>query len=298
MKAYQTTILLGLVFLVGCSPKQISDRSAKGTTPTSPCEISNPGNADVDWQFSEEVNSIDGKETSIAALNWVDGTGVLLRCGGADLTRDLLCRSGKLEAYVVTDEMVGAPTVRVRFDDHQPVRQSWSRSEDYKAVFAPDARQFVRDLMKSKELFIEYSPYEKIPKTLHFPTAGLAEAVDAPDMDHFLRHLSRDSVIKVCGEGIQDSESVRAHINYPPTSNGKIGLKFEFSTYGDDTGQLLAIEPLGAEESQKYRLTWYGGTVGGVEQQMSAFRILASSPGLLNAWRNNGQGRSGTSKSN
>jgi len=230
---------------------------------------------------------MDGKHTAVAS---VDGygkhTSLIIRCRNTRLSRDFLCKGGgKLDAYVVTDDIVREyPTVRVRLDDGRPVSQNWYRSDDYKAMFSPDAHGFVTQLMKGKELFIEYPPYERIPETLDFPVRGLAESVDAPDMNSFLRKLTRQDVVAACGAGIEETpNTVRFDLTYPPTKSTGIGLKFEFSTYGDDAGKLTSIDTIGATDQN--RLLWTADSYSRGFAQQTALALVNSSPGLATLWK-------------
>jgi hypothetical protein len=49
-------------------------------------------------------------------------------------------KATNLDVYVNTDSIVDdeSASVRIRFDDGAPVRQTWTRSTDYRAVFSPD----------------------------------------------------------------------------------------------------------------------------------------------------------------
>lgn len=277
--------LLGSI-CIGCNSRSGSppQQASKPVEP-SKCEIASTTNVDSMWQFTEKKNEMDGRETTIAGLRNI-GTGeqIIVRCSGSDLRSDALCSHGKLEAYVALDDMVDSSgNVRIRFDDGAPTRQSWGRSDDYKALFAPNARAFVTQLLKSKEFLFEYPPYEKVPETIHFHVAGLKESSDADSMEQFIRSLTRDELMTTCGTGSEEASAVRTSINYLPSNPSNIGLQFEFSTYGDDAGHLISISPIGGEKSEKYKLSWYG-SIGGPDPT-TAQRIVTSSPGLLARWQ-------------
>jgi hypothetical protein len=145
----------------------------------------------------------------------------------------------------------------------------------------------VAALSKSKEFFIEYPPYQKIPETLHIHTEGLAESVDALDMDSFLRGLTRENVVEACGPGIEETGTVRFDLTYPASSDRNTGVKFEFSTYGDDAGKIVSIETVVGKQATEQALAWYGSTIGVGDSynQMKALRVINSSPGLLALWK-------------
>jgi hypothetical protein len=279
-------IMLFVIVFGGCNngPGSAPQQASKPVEP-SKCEIASMTNADSPWQYSEKKSEMDGRKTTIAGLRNV-GTGqeIIVRCSGSDLRSDALCSRGKLEAYVALDDMVDSSgSVRIRFDDGAPTRQSWSRSDDYKALFAPNARAFVAQLLKSKEFLFEYPPYEKVPETIHFHVSGLKESGDADSMEQFVRSLTHDELVTTCGTGSEETSATRTNVNYLPSSPSNIGLQFEFSTYGNDAGHLISIAPIGGEKSEKYKLTWYG-TIGGPDAA-TAHRIVTSSPGLLARWQ-------------
>jgi len=282
-------IIVTMLFVVvfgGCNngPGNAPQQASKLVGP-SKCEIASMTKVDSSWQYTEQKSEMDGRKTTIAGLrNFGTGQEIIVRCSGSDLRSDALCSRGKLEAYVALDDMVDSSgNVRIRFDDGAPTRQSWSRSEDYKALFAPNARAFLAQLLKSKEFLFEYPPYEKTPETIHFHVAGLKESGDADSMEHFIRSLTRDELVATCGSGSEETSAVRTNINYLPSNPSNIGLQFEFSTYGDDAGRLVSISPIGGEKSEKYKLSWYG-SIGSPDAE-AAHRIVTSSPGLLARWQ-------------
>jgi hypothetical protein len=129
------------------------------------------------WHINESTSSIDGVKTTL----------LIDACG--DHSIFIRFKGGQLEAYVTTPEMVAYDdtSVRVRFDDGKPIDQTWSRSEDYHALFSPSPRWFVSKLQASKKFYIEYRPYEKIPETLSCDVSGLAvpkTLLDAYDKQH------------------------------------------------------------------------------------------------------------------
>jgi len=85
----------------------------------------------------------------------------------------------KLDVYVSTDEIVDdeSASVRVKFDDAAPVRQTWTRSTDYKAIFSPDPFGLLTRLQLSNKFYIEYHPYQRVPDAIIFNVAGLSAAL-------------------------------------------------------------------------------------------------------------------------
>lgn len=287
MKLYHVALilLLGKV-LIGCQSRQPAGTTGTARS-TSNCEIANVTGTRSAWEFNDTVNAMDGRHTAVASL---DAPGkhasLIIRCRNTTLPSDLLCNGGgKLDAYVVTDDIVHQyPTVRVRFDDGRPVSENWNRSGDYKAMFAPNPHQLVSALMKSKQFFIEYPPYERIPETINFSVKGLPGLIDAAAMDSFLRGLTRQDVVAACGPGVEETpNTVSIALSYPPTKSAGIGLKFEFSTYGDDTGKLTSIDTIGFGEEN--RLLWYVHSSSRGFAQQTALALVNSSPGLSTLWK-------------
>ncbi|SNS33848.1 zinc-ribbon domain-containing protein [Granulicella rosea] len=168
---FSRKVAIGVIFAVLLFVAMIlltakkSGQSTAATTPAS-VPISAPvssADANPTWDKNESVNSIDGVKTTV----YRDSNGrstIIVRLKGK-----------ALEAYVITPEMVGYDdtSVRIRFDDERPVRQSWSRSSDYHALFASNPRQFVAKLQASKKLYLEYHPYQKVAETISFDVSGL-----------------------------------------------------------------------------------------------------------------------------
>ena len=69
--------------------------------------------------------------------------------------------------------------VRVRFDDEKPSRQTCGISDDKKSLF-PSGRekQFARELLKHKTLYVEFSYLNESPRTVSFQLEGLQEILD------------------------------------------------------------------------------------------------------------------------
>lgn len=142
--------------------RRLSVTSTLAASSSTPITAPSPQSTS-NWRIEESTNTIDGAKTTILENN--QGTAAIV----------IRFRDKTLDAYVATPEMVGYnhASVRIRFDDGAPLRQNWSRSEDYKALFSPDPRGFLARLQASKVFYIEYEPYEKVPETLTFDVGGL-----------------------------------------------------------------------------------------------------------------------------
>jgi len=71
-------------------------------------------------------------------------------------------------------------SVRIKFDDEKPTRQTWGISDDHDALF-PSGREklFLSQVLKHKKLVLEFSYYEKAPRAITFDLPGLAEKLDS-----------------------------------------------------------------------------------------------------------------------
>jgi hypothetical protein len=169
-------LVLGLGILSVLIPKHPSGNVGSPTSvSTVPTPSAKP--SETNWRIDESTNSMDGIKTTVL-MNGHGNPSIFIRFKGR-----------QLEAYVTTPEMVGYDdtSVRVRFDDGKPVAQSWSRSEDYHALFSPNPRWLVTKLQASKKFYIEYHPYEKVPETLSFDVTGLVvpkALLDTYDKQH------------------------------------------------------------------------------------------------------------------
>ena len=66
--------------------------------------------------------------------------------------------------------------VRVRFDEEKPVRQKWGITEDHDALYpSGHEEQFLGQLTQHHKLLLEFSYYEKAPRTVTFDLTGLSE---------------------------------------------------------------------------------------------------------------------------
>ena len=115
-----------------------------------------------EWVLTESVNAMDNTAEVI-----------LHKTGSAGASLDIRCIKQRTDAYVNTDTVVDNGSVRVKFDESSPIRQLWTRSTDYKALFAPDGLIFARQLAKSKSFLLEFTPFQEGPRTISFDVSGL-----------------------------------------------------------------------------------------------------------------------------
>ena len=164
-------MILGLP-LIGCGsspPTHSTSFSPESNQPSStPTEPKN-------WVTDREANPIDGTVRLTLLAHATD------KSGGALVVR---FTGKKLEAYIITGGVVDDENanVRMKFDDKPPIKQTWSRSADYKAVFSPDPFGLVSRLQHSSQFYIEYHPFQRVPETITFKVAGLSSVLPEEEM--------------------------------------------------------------------------------------------------------------------
>jgi hypothetical protein len=146
---------------------QITEKSKPASVPSS---ITVPSTTDLqsttaatdNWYLNESQNKMDNSPEVVLTTSGSEGATLFIRCS-----------EHKTEAFVNTDTIVDNEGVRIRFDDSSPVRQSWSKSTDHKALFAPDAVTLARDLTKARKFLFEFTPFEERERTISFEVSGL-----------------------------------------------------------------------------------------------------------------------------
>jgi hypothetical protein len=137
------------------------------------------------------VNPMDGTKSEFLAMESLDATdaqyGSLryaeLRlcfengklCGGKDVGVAIEVH-GMLQSVDYDSEY--STLVRVRFGEGNPVRQTWGISDDHEALFPHGhEKQFASQLLQHNKLYIEFSYFEKAPRTISFDLAGLDDSM-------------------------------------------------------------------------------------------------------------------------
>jgi hypothetical protein len=134
-----------------------------------------PQEAASNWLKDEKKNVMDNaREISLATSATGDQGGMLM----------IRFKGKQLDAYVSTKEIVDdeRASVRIKFDDGNPMRQVWSRSTNYLAVFSPDPVGLINQLERSKKFYIEYRPYQKVAQTIVFDVTGLEPLLPQSEM--------------------------------------------------------------------------------------------------------------------
>jgi len=92
----------------------------------------------------------------------------------------LSCQKGETDAYIIWRLYLGTYDLDLTWKagTAPEVTETWSLSTDNEAVFAPDAIQFIKQLMIYDVLMVKTTPFNSEPLTLVFDTTGLDQEVD------------------------------------------------------------------------------------------------------------------------
>lgn len=93
------------------------------------------------------------------------------------------CVAGTTEAYVLTETAAviegdkGSHTVSVALDDGAPQKEAWYASDDYQALFSPDAVSLARRLAGARTLRFGFTPYAGKAEVVEFDVHGFDSLV-------------------------------------------------------------------------------------------------------------------------
>ena len=181
----------GLLHLTACNQSQ-NDPGVK----FDPCQSIREADPHCGWNAHWEdsgisVNKIDGSKTEFLETESLDADGMdygdlhyatLTLC----FENGKLCHGQSIGVAVKVHGMVSpsddeseySTSVRLRFDDGAPTRQTWGISDDHDALFPRGhEKQFATQLKQHKKLILEFSYYEKAPRTVSFDLTGLDGAM-------------------------------------------------------------------------------------------------------------------------
>lgn len=148
------------------------------------------------WEASEiSSNAMDGTKTEFISTESVNPEGAdsgSLRyaelrvcfedgrlCGGSNLGVGFEVH----DMVAPLDDSEYSTAVRIRFDDDKPIRQIWGISDDHDALFPSGReRQFLTQLTHHNRLFLEFSYYEKAPRTVTFDISGLTDKMKSDNL--------------------------------------------------------------------------------------------------------------------
>ena len=90
---------------------------------------------------------------------------------------------GMLEPVSYEPDEDTRTSVRLKFDDEKPLGQTWDITEDHDALYpARNEKQFVDQLLHQQRLVLEFSYYEKAPRTVTFDLSGLADEMKSVNL--------------------------------------------------------------------------------------------------------------------
>jgi len=87
------------------------------------------------------------------------------------------CMRNETDVFVVTQsaasfEGSGQHTVQVTFDDGDRVAEMWDHSVDHDALFAPDGRVLMRQIVGARRMSFTFTPFNASPAVVHFSVTG------------------------------------------------------------------------------------------------------------------------------
>jgi hypothetical protein len=149
------------------------------------------------WEDSgTSTNAIDGTRTEFLTTESVDPEGV---DSGSMRYAELricfengkLCGGKSIGVGVEVHEMVApldddseySTATRLKFDDEKLLREIWGISDDHDMLF-PHGREttFVTQLTQHNKLVLEFSYYEKAPRSVTFDLSGLADKMKSENL--------------------------------------------------------------------------------------------------------------------
>lgn len=164
---------------------ETKDTSTGSSRPTSvsPWDIQDP-----------KINPLDGAKTQFLIAkslegkmeqHYISGLGDMpLYKSTAEIVlcfeNGKLCGGTSIGARIDVDGFVSSDSgsVRLKYDEGQPIRQQWSASDSHDSLF-PYGRekQFFVGLLNHKRLYFEFRKYEEAPQVVTFVIEGLPDAM-------------------------------------------------------------------------------------------------------------------------
>jgi hypothetical protein len=149
------------------------------------------------WESSGiSTNAIDGTKTEFISTESVDPEGA---DSGSMRYAELricfengkVCGGKSIGVGVEVHEMVAplddeseySTPARLKFDDEKPLRQVWGISDDHDMLF-PHGHEaaFVNQLTQHNKLVLEFSYFEKAPRSVTFDLSGLANKMKSENL--------------------------------------------------------------------------------------------------------------------
>jgi hypothetical protein len=130
------------------------------------------------WRVTRERSPIDDRE-NIYISRFADDPDRRWVAGQTPPSMHFRCQGSRFEGFVATGA-VGSyygSRIRLRFDDDQPITQTWSNGANYSSVFMPDPRAFARAAVAHAVLAFEITTDRLGPQATIFRLGGLREAL-------------------------------------------------------------------------------------------------------------------------
>jgi hypothetical protein len=213
MKKRLILFAVTLIF-VGCSKSGSAgpQTAAEAETKFDPCENLRQLNPHCGWNPHWDdtgvlTNAIDGSKTEFLSLDSSDADGIAFgRLTYAELR--ICFENGKLCGHntvgvgvtvhgvvrPISSESNYSTSVRLKFDDEKPIRQTWGIADSHDALF-PSGREkeFLAQILQHKKLALEFSYYENAPQTLTFDLSGLKGKMKSIGLDFMAQVVAEES---------------------------------------------------------------------------------------------------------
>jgi hypothetical protein len=205
-----------LFIFVGCkSGSGVPQKAAEGEKKFDPCENLRELNPHCGWSphwddTGVSINAIDGTKTEFLSLDSSDADGIA--SGRLTYAKLQICfKNGKpcgdssMSVGVSVHGMVSPKnyerdhdtSVRLKFDDEKPVRQTWGIADSHDTLFPfGKEKQFLTQLLRHKKLILEFSYYEKAPRTLTFELSDLEEKMKSIGLDFMAQVVEEESALQ------------------------------------------------------------------------------------------------------
>jgi hypothetical protein len=198
------------------------------------------------WQIKEDSSPMDGSKRIVISRDAENDIAGWLQSKRPTLI--VRCQEGKTEAYIATGMAATVEydtdrhTVRLRFDDRKPAMQHWDESTDHEALFAPNAVQFAREMVGSKTLTFQFTPFDASPAVARFNLEGLAPYLQkaASACGWHVAGETKTEAREPAGEGEAPTEGKAAVISSPQGAY----VTVDSGTWNDDpTPVTISLAP-------------------------------------------------------